>query len=178
MTGGEGKYTWIGQAIAENFQADLAKAGFAIATAVPDRPGQNLAIADANEAHRIATNSKAEVVIFGSYQFVDPDLRVTGQILDVPSAQLVGALKASATFRQLFTLEDDLADQARKALIGDQKNIADAGPAIEPRPPLAPKGEYDTDRTAADDRPIESKIPYAQPNEDYLGYGYSDYYYP
>src|SRR3954462_9372172 len=112
MTGGEGKYAWIGQAIAENFQAELAKAGFAMVN--PTNPDGPVAIGDPDKALRVAQNSKAEVVIFGSYQFLDPDLRVTGQILDVQSNQIVGILKASGTFRQLFTIEDDLSDQSKK----------------------------------------------------------------
>ncbi|HEV8605032.1 MAG TPA: hypothetical protein VGQ99_06680 [Tepidisphaeraceae bacterium] len=175
MTGGDAKYAWIGQAISENFQAELAKAGFSIATPIADRPGQQVGIANPDEALRIAQNSKAEVVIFGSYQFLDPDLRVTGQILDVPSNQPVGALKASGAFRQLFTLEDDLAEQTKKILVGEKP--ADRGEVLEPRPPLAP---YDTNTTAADDRP-EYKVPYAEPpayEDDYLGVGYTGSFYP
>src|SRR5438034_7462861 len=98
MTGGDGKFTWIGQAISENFQAELAKAGFALVNPVnPDGP---VAIGDPDKAMRIAQNSRAEVVVFGSYQFLDPDLRVTGQVLDVSTNQIVGVLKASGTFRQ------------------------------------------------------------------------------
>jgi hypothetical protein len=177
MTGGEGKYTWIGQAISENFQAELAKAGFALVNPVnPDGP---VAIGDPDRAMRVAQNSKAEVVIFGSYQFIDPDLRVTGQVLDVPSNQIVGVLKASGTFRQLFTIEDDLSDQAKKLLIGENAGKE----VLEPRPPLAPgKEPYDTNTTAADDTGREYKLPYRDEpvayEDDYLGVGYTNYYYP
>src|SRR6266850_543209 len=176
MTGGDGKYTWIGQAIAENFQAELAKAGFAIVNPVnPDGP---VAIGDPDKAVRAAQLSRAEVVVFGSYQFLDPDVRVTGQVLDVSTNQIVGVLKASGTFRQLFTIEDDLSDQAKKMLIGDKA----ANEVLEPRPPLAPgKEPYDTSTTAADDT-RDYKLPYAeQPpayEDDYLGVGYTNYYYP
>src|SRR3954470_24120582 len=145
MTGGDGKYTWIGQAISENFQAELAKTGFAIVN--PTNPDGPVAVGDPDKALRVAQNSRAEVVIFGSYQFLDPDLRVTGQVVDVPSNQIVGVIKASGTCRQLFTIEDDLSDQAKKLLIGDKPQEV-----LEPRPPLAPTGEaYDTNTTAADD---------------------------
>src|SRR5712672_1020557 len=169
MTGADAKYAWIGQAIAENFQAELAKAGFAIVNAVnPDGP---VAVGDPDKALRAAQLSRAEVVVFGSYQFLDPDLRVTGQILDVQSNQVVGVLKASGTFRQLFTIEDDLSDQSKKLLIGDKG--PDKGEVLEPRPPLAPTSEpYDTNTTAADDH-RDYKLPYAeQPvtyDDDYLG---------
>ena len=121
MTGAEGKYAWIGQAIAENFQAELAKAGFA--TVNPANADGPIAIGDPDKALRVAQNSRAEVVIFGSYQFLDPDLRVTGQIVDVGSNQIVGVLKASGTFRQLFTIEDDLSDQSKKLLISDKEAL-------------------------------------------------------
>src|SRR5258706_5731955 len=167
MTGADGKYAWIGQAISENFQAELAKAGFAIVNPVnPDGP---VAVGDPDKALRAAQLSRAEVVVFGSYQFLDPDLRVTGQIVDVPSNQVVGVLKASGTFRQLFTIEDDLSDQTRKLLIGDKPEKSEV---LEPRPPLAPTSEpYDTNTTAADDH-RDYKLPYAeQPvtyDDDYL----------
>src|SRR2546423_6492824 len=179
MTGADGKYAWIGQAISENYQAELAKAGFAIVN--PTNPDGPVAIGDPDKALRVAQNSRAEVVIFGSYQFLDPDLRVTGQIVDVPSNQVVGVLKASGTFRQLFTIEDDLSEQAKKLLIGDKAAVAKEE-VLEPRPPRAPSSEpYDTNTTAADDH-REYKLPYAeQPaayDDDYLGLGYTTYYYP
>jgi TolB-like protein len=175
MTGGDGKYTWIGQAISENFQAELAKSGFALVNAV-NQGGGPVPVGDADKALKAAQLSRAEVVIFGSYQFLDPDLRVTGQILDVQSNQIVGILTANGTFRQLFQIEDNLSDQAKKVLIGDTKTEV-----LEPRPPLAPNKDYDTNTTAADDQK-EYKLPYAeQPvarDDDYLGIGYTDYYTP
>src|SRR6266568_274016 len=137
MTGADAKYTWIGQAISENFQAELAKAGFAIVN--PTNPDGPVAIGDPDRALRVAQNSRAEVVVFGSYQFLDPDLRVTGQIVDVSTNQVVGVLKASGSFRQLFTIEDDLSDQSKKLLIGDK--VAGKDEVLEPRPPLAPGKE-------------------------------------
>jgi hypothetical protein len=68
------------------------------------------------EAVNAGKHADVRYVIFGSYQRIEPTLRITGQIVDVPSGKVVAGLKATGSDRDLFDMQDTLAFQAKWGL--------------------------------------------------------------
>jgi TolB-like protein len=117
MLGDDGKHDWVGQGIQQNLQAELGRAGLELVGTLQIKPMNRAPVIVRPEdeiasALKMGAEAKADVVIFGNYQVVEDELRVTGRVMDVASGQNVGFLKGSGTMRSLLALEDELAKQA------------------------------------------------------------------
>src|SRR5690606_33000775 len=84
---------WMGQAISRSIVAELSQMRM-VKPSVGDR-----ATADAERAHAVAKAAGAEYVVVGGFQLLDPQLRITGQVIAVESGQVLGGLKATGTIR-------------------------------------------------------------------------------
>jgi TolB-like protein len=80
----------------------------------------------------------AQFVVWGTVQLVEGRIRVTGQVLDVARADAVGKFKVTGSFRELFELQDVVAEQVRRRLETPNGN-ADEQPEAEPRSKPAPE---------------------------------------
>jgi TolB-like protein len=104
----EAKYQWIGKGV----QQDLASA------LAPNLRGRALApasagpAADAAAALKLGREAGAEAVLFGQAQVLNDQVRLTGQIIEVPSGKSLESLKQSGPVTDLFKLEDALTQQA------------------------------------------------------------------
>jgi TolB-like protein len=77
----------------------------------------------------------ADYVVFGSYQAVEGDLRITGQVVEVSKRQAVAGLKSTGSQRDLFGMEDVISNQVKRAL---PQPVAVAKPEMLQQPPAAP----------------------------------------
>lgn len=110
-----GKRDWIGRAMHQSMLAELARLRFveplspngAAATDLPTEP---------EAAARAGKDAGAAYVVFGSYQIIEDDLRVTGQIIDVATGKVAGGIKATGNVRDLFGVEDIIAAQLKREL--------------------------------------------------------------
>lgn len=111
---GEGSIAWMGPAIQQNILNDLSRQQMLhAATIAKDQP----APADAPAAVKAAKAAGARYALYGTIQLAEGNLRVMGQIVDSDTGKHVGAIKATGTTRDLFLIEDTLADQARRLLL-------------------------------------------------------------
>jgi TolB-like protein len=90
---------WIGRGIQQNLKTDFSRAKLL----VPIAPQDAKPAGDEAEALKAAQAAGARYVILGSFQTMDGNLRITG-------------LRATGMTRDLFLLEDTIADQARRVL--------------------------------------------------------------
>jgi len=176
---------WIARALTQNLMAELARVQSVEPVAGTAPP------TDQEAAVRVAQATGARFVVFGSYQAVESELRITGQVVDVETKQAVAGLKATGTLRDLFGLEDTIASQVKRALPQAQPQApaakgaemlehprpaeagagAPAAPAVPlPPPAIAPRGPVEIGRAADElvdemDRAIE-RIRYRNTWED------------
>jgi len=178
---GPAEKQWVAKALQENLLAELTRVNSVEAIA-----GKQTA-ADLNAALKAAADAKADYVIFGSYQAVEGDLRMTGQVVDVAKRQSVAGLKTTGTQRDLFGMEDTIARQVKHAL---PQPVAEAKPEMLHQPPAhppvavappAPEPEVDVNQRAREleaeiDRAIE-RLRYANNNDVYYPNSFSSGYY-
>lgn len=128
--GDTGRYGWIGQAMQTNLASELGR----LRGAIPQAPER--VPADLDAAIRTARAGTAQFAISGTFQAIDDNLRVTGQVVDVATGQIIGSIKATGSVRDLFLVEDTVADQAKRA-IQSRTNAAEvvAAPAPTSVPP-------------------------------------------
>lgn len=158
---GERRYDWIGPAMQQTLTADLSRTRtigvITPATQVPAVP-----VSDLQSAMEAGRKAQAGLVVYGSYQYAEPDLRVTGQLIDAQRGQVLGSLKATGPLKQLFALEDNLTSQLVGVL--KQNELAGAAPAT--------RGSYAYS-------PGEADYSYAgYPTGYRYAYPYYPYYYP
>jgi len=103
---------WIGKGIQEDLATELVRQSRLEVLTPPDVQ----AVSDAATAFRIGRDRGASLVAFGTYQILDPDVRINGQLIDVSSGQAIAALKATGPRRDLFHMQDLLAAQAVASL--------------------------------------------------------------
>jgi TolB-like protein len=108
----QGGRDWIGRSIQQDLVADLTQVSRARVIAPASAPPA----ADEQSALAAARDAGAGFVIYGQSQASGNQMRVTGQLLEVPTGKPLAALKATAPVEDLFPLEDSLAAQAAHAL--------------------------------------------------------------
>lgn len=184
---GESAKPWIAKAVQQNLQAELSRLS-SVTPVAGDTP-----ITDVSAAVRLGEGAHADYVVFGSYQVVEADLRITGHVVDVAKKESVAGLKATGTQRDLFGLEDVIANQVKRSL---PQPVALQSDML--KQPVAPPPEDETPapEVAANERARElerqidraiDRLKYATP--DYpntydaypvnnYGYGYSGIYSP
>jgi TolB-like protein len=104
---GEAGHEWVGRAMQEALGTGVQNMRGVTAILVPA-----VSPTDANFALNTARSAGADFVIFGTVQFVDDQMRVSGHLLVVASGQSVGSLTSDSNLRDLFTVEDSLAHRA------------------------------------------------------------------
>jgi len=97
---------WIGRAISEALTADLS-----IDRTLSVSTDKDKSVDNANDAIAAAKQAGAQSVVYGTYQNVGENVRVTGQIVDVETGKEVAGIKATGPLQELFTLQDSLVHQ-------------------------------------------------------------------
>ena len=181
--GGDRSAEWIARAVQQSLVSDVVRQ--TAAQPVTGPAALDLAAADADAALRLAKAAGARLVLFGSYQFIEPDLRITAQVLNVETGESVGALKATGSLRDLFVMEDSLGSQLARILApGTRPEPAEQNTAVAVRPegPVRMGGEFNgsgLQRAMYEPQPMSGA--YAAPYERYqynypLAYPYDGYY--
>jgi TolB-like protein len=168
---------WIGRAVQQSLLADLSRGnGGTPMQAV----GDATPLTSVEQAIEAGKKANARYVIFGSYQRIEPTLRITGQIVDVSTGKVVAGLKSTGSSRDLFEMQDTLAFQAKWGL-GTERlaekakaNPPAERPTIQPQGPVALAGdryaESELSRAVADGRSLIER-------NDAAGRSYRDNYY-
>jgi TolB-like protein len=178
--GDPGAYAWIGSGIQQSLLVEVGRPGFVAMTVPATQPNDVGA-----DPVATAARAGASVAVFGSYQILNGDVRVTGQVVDTASGQSIGALSATGQLRELFKLEDELGRQVHRALQPSTAMASRDQAAHQPQdsyPPVASatsgyyySGTGDSYVPATDYVPTYS---YGYPSYDYGYPYYSPYYYP
>ena len=173
---GDSPKPWIAKAIHQNLLTELARLS-SVTPVSGDTP-----ITEVSVAVRLGEGAHADFVVFGSYQTVEGDLRITGHVVDVAKKESIAGLKATGTQRDLFGLEDVIANQVKRTLPqpvvvqSDMlKQPVAPPPDAEPPAPEVAVNDRARELEAQIDRAIE-RLKYATP-PDYQPYNY-DYSYP
>ncbi|HSV14541.1 MAG TPA: hypothetical protein VLI90_09785 [Tepidisphaeraceae bacterium] len=181
--GDPGSYAWIGNGIQQSLLVEAGRPGFvtmAAPTTQPAEPAADLAA--------VAAKAGAAVVVFGSYQILNSDIRCTGQVVDTATGQTITSLSATGQLRELFKLEDDLGRQLHNVLQPPANALAardQQQTATQPQesyPPVASStsGYYYNSGGSDSYVPATYYVPtstYAYPAYGY-DYPYYPYYYP
>src|SRR5258706_5255202 len=188
VIGGDGKSAWISQSVQQTILHDLTRVQGV-------RPiGPTTPPADRESAIKDAKSSGASFLLEGSYTLADPGIRITIQILDLRTNSYIGAAKATGALRELFALEDSIAEQVKRMAVTQVKLRAPAAAPQHQLPPVAIPGNgpvqmqypWDRDkpfiaqeirRTLLDSEYEDSlyrKI-YTYGVSNYYGYGYGGY---
>jgi len=132
-----GEMLWIARAVQQSISADLSRP----TTGQPLQALTDGTAADTTaEAIELGKNANARFVVFGSYQVIDPNLKITGQVIEVSTGRVIGGLKSTGSVRELFDMQDRLAFQARWALGMNQLAEKKLAPVPVPRPTIQPNG--------------------------------------
>jgi TolB-like protein len=129
--GGDNSLDWAGKAVAQNLLTDLVRSKFHPLAADKALP----TTADAQAAAKAAG---AKFLITGTYQTAELQVRFNGQIFDVATGNVVGALTATGSPRDLFALEDSLSAQAIAQLTQQPAVVRNNKPAGPVPAALAP----------------------------------------
>ena len=135
-----------GEAIREGVAAGLGRDGAVhiveAPAAVPTRPADVAAGQQAATDALLgaARDAGADVAVWGTYEVAGDEIRITGRVVDVRRGDLLGTLKASGPLREVFRVEDGIADQARRLVRGPGADpVRGGGPVVvRPAPAAAP----------------------------------------
>src|SRR5690242_3728076 len=160
---------WIGRSIQDSLIADLTVSAPSRVITSNETPNSD------EQAIALAKRLGAHYVVIGSFASADPDLRITGKIIDVETGQPIGGLKVTGPPDQIFHLEDGIAMQAKSRLMPDVM-AAQQRAATQNAPPTQPgEGQY-TGVTGSMSPSTLYYSNYAYPSEAYTPY-YDNYYY-
>lgn len=104
---GEAGHEWVGRALQESIGSGVQNVRGITAVLVPA-----VSPTDVNSALAAARTAGADFVVYGSIQFVDDQMRVSGHITAVASGQNIGSLASDSKLRDLFEVEDSLTRRA------------------------------------------------------------------
>ena len=112
------EHLWIGPAVQQSLLAEFASIkslqAVTLDTPGPAKPNGFIGVA---KAISLGQDHDASFVLFGSYQTLDGNVRITAQVLNVDAEEIVGGLKVTGPTNDLFTLQDQLAEQARRVML-------------------------------------------------------------
>jgi TolB-like protein len=120
--GNPGSYQWIGTGVQQSLLVEVNRPGsiaWSMPAAAPSTQPVANPVAD-------AARSGATIVVFGSFQIVNDEVRVTGQSIDTGSGQVLAALNATGSIHDLFKVEDALDAQLQRALPQPQESTFNA----------------------------------------------------
>jgi TolB-like protein len=186
--GEDGKTAWIAHAVQQNILNDLTRVQ-GVKPILPAIPP-----ADRDSAIKAAKSAGANFLLEGSYTLADPGIRITIQILDLATNQYIGAAKATGPLKELFALEDSIAEQVHRIAQTQVQLRTPAAAPQQPLPPIAIPGNgpvqmqfpWDRDKpfianeirkTLLDSQYEESlyRTTYTYGPGSYYGYGYGAY---
>ncbi len=131
---------WISPAVQQSLLADLSSTLPGGATNL-DTP-----VVTSEDAVKFAVQANARYAVFGSYQSIVGLLRLTGQVWDAQQNKSIAGLKVTGEANDIFTLEDELAMQIKRAVLRSRKDelanpsdhpaLTAADLAIKPSGPL------------------------------------------
>jgi TolB-like protein len=104
---GEAGHEWVGRAMQDALGTGMQNVRGISAVLVPA-----VGPIDTDAALTAARSAGADFVIFGTIQFVDDQMRVSGHVAAVASGKIVGSLTSDSNLRDLFGVEDSLARRA------------------------------------------------------------------
>jgi TolB-like protein len=110
--GETGSYQWIGTGIEQSLLVEVNRPGsiaWSIPAAAPSTQPVTNPLAE-------ATRSGATIAVFGSFQILNAQVRVTGQATDTGCGRVLAALTATGSIHDLFKVEDELDAQLQRAL--------------------------------------------------------------
>ena len=145
--GNAGAYDWVGKGIQQSLQADLSGVqGLQVtfATGQPAPTGQ-----EPTDSLTLASRAGANLLVIGTYQINDNQLRITGEIYDVATWRNIGGIKATGAIADLFKLEDSLNDQLLHMLTANP-NVVNI-PKPMPQQQMQPPAQSPVVVTSADD---------------------------
>lgn len=105
--------SWIGPAIQQCTVNELLRGRLANVVAIPAQQRVDNAAAAAAAARQ----HSAQAAVWGTYQVNGAELRIIGQLVDARDGRPLAAMKATGAMRDLFGLEDSIAQQARRAVM-------------------------------------------------------------
>lgn len=150
---------WIGPAVQQSILSDLSVA-LAGGAAQADSPA-----IDSNDAVKTASQANARYVVFGSFQSIDGLLRFTAQVWDAKENKSIAGLKVTGEAHDIFSLEDELAMQIKRAVSRSQNDVR-SNPSEQTGPPSAADLAIEPSRplrlNSATEAP-DASITYAQP---------------
>jgi TolB-like protein len=130
---GEPGHEWLGRAVQEGLATGLQRAsgvsGVIVAGIAPADSAGAMAMAKS-----AGTGAGADAVVFGGIQMVDGQIRVSGQIISMSKGILLGILRSDGSERDLFNIEDSLADRTQRILM--HARPADRAVRSNPRPQI------------------------------------------
>src|SRR5439155_7472448 len=126
--GEDGKTAWISQAVQQNVLNDLTRLQGV-------KPILAAAPADHDAAVKAAKAAGAQFLLEGSYTLADPGIRLTLQLFHLRTNAYIGAAKATGALKDLFALEDSIADQVKRLAQNQLRLLA---PPAAPQPQLPP----------------------------------------
>jgi TolB-like protein len=112
---------WISDAVVEDLRTELLKNPAISLASRPASLPQNV-----DEAIQVGRLFGASYVVYGTYQYIDNRLRVTGSVLNETEGSVATALNATGDVHQLFQMEDGLAAQILHVLPVPQAELAQA----------------------------------------------------
>ncbi|MBV8780796.1 MAG: hypothetical protein JO353_05300 [Phycisphaerae bacterium] len=144
---------WMGSAIQESIVSDLSR-----------NPGINLTRGPVAQTESdgltAARQAGAQRIVMGTYQTVDDQVRINGEVFDGTTGKAIGPLKITGKRHDLFELEDSLAAEITHDL-----------PGAEP--------DYSFTVTPVESSPVvQSSTIVMQPNPDYSNYNNGVVYEP
>jgi TolB-like protein len=145
---------WVGKALQQDLVVDMTRA----TRAQIEGPSAAAPAQDSAAAMDAARQAGASLVVYGQFQSVAGQMRITGQVLSAPSGQAIGSVSATGPINDLFPLEDAVSMQVMRAL--------PAGLLTVPPPP---------DSTASSPTTAPPAISPQASSAKYYSYTYPDY---
>jgi len=121
LIGGTTEGSWISDAIVEDLRTELLKNPAISLASRPASLPQNV-----DEAIQVGRLFGASYVVYGTYQYIDNRLRVTGTVLNETEGSVATELNATGDLHELFQMEDGLAEQILHVLPVPQAELAQA----------------------------------------------------
>ena len=113
-----------------------------------------------------AKQAGAALVVYGQYQSIGGQMRITGQVLSASSGQPVGSISATGVVNDLFPLEDTVSGQVIRSLPANLLTVP-IPPVAGVAPPVGASAETQA--------PAPPTSPAPASSTQYYSYTYPDY---
>ncbi len=169
---------WIAEGIAQNLLNELGRFAYARPMVLKDQ----VPVGTPEDAASVGKMAAAKYALFGSYQLSETEIRITAQVVKVDGGKMIGAIRATGAMRDLFSLEDSIADQLKRVLKTElaPEPAAAAAPAQPVQPPaIQPNGPLPNPQDQRDQELIDrARMRFDNPDYWYnrYNYGYPSYY--